>query len=256
MKLKEMLGWIETRGKIWLFRVLTWLLLTWSSVKELGIFGQPSSQQTLVILTLPTILLLMMEIFLTTIAKLQEEQSVGKQLTTWDNVISDVQDKARRSKRIDILTSSSESLYVALKDTLEACHDKEVRILLREWEDFTINRYYKLQNYESNWLALNNFNSNLKVSIRYCRNDTLRAIIFDDNEGFVGFYTWQKSIYRAQNVPVIHVKANESTFSKHLLQVYRNRFDHYWETSTRLPTLPEGGLSGVAPLSSNSDLPN
>lgn len=228
---KVVADWIENKGKVWLFRTLTLGVLGLGILMEIDPFKWFTETQTpVIILAMPAILFLLLEIIISTTSNLQESlrQSQASQVLTWSEATPLIRDRVKTANSIDIIASSSESIYLILRDALEKSNVKSVRVLLRQWKPQDVKQYYKLLYYDEQWRAIKTTNGQV-IDIRYCDNTSLRGVIFDKNEGYLGHYEWsnEERRFRGYDVPVVHV-SNKTDIGRHFLSFYNNRFDYYW----------------------------
>jgi hypothetical protein len=181
------------------------------------------------------LLWLMFEVQLSTAERELPRASLAPPLLDWHKALPEIVNAvSRANKTVYIVGSSSESIYVSLKDTLEKLSNVEVVVILRSCKSSDKPRITKQNQYLKYWQKLNNPQTGVKVILRFYPNNFFRAIIVDSSEGFLGFYEKKDDRLYGHSVPVMHVRKG-THLEDYLLGVYLNRVSQMREDGSDTP---------------------
>jgi hypothetical protein len=190
------------------------------------VFDKDLSASLIVIL-----LILMLEILLHTTEKIEAALQRGVWLPhDREEMRVCLVDRLPKTACLDIICSSSESFFYDIEAQRAKCRSLKVRLLLRRPLDDATHSV-KLQAYVEKWRTL--CDKTFTVDIRLHSNSDLRCFLFDDGFGLLGFYLWnaEKNRFEGHSVAVIPADTKTS-MGRHLLRVYRNRFQYLWDNAS------------------------
>jgi len=228
MDATRVVEWLSSSGKVWLLRIVALALSAFSLLSTFDVISKTYLKPEFIYPAIFLLLWLMFELFLSLLtADLKRDRSPVA-LLPWNEAIPEIVAAARRTKStLRILGSSTESLYIPLKETLEHLSNVKIELILRRSNSDDNTRLTKLSQYHSYWLGLSSQERSVKVEIKYSSNDTLRAVMVDSSEGFLGFYEKRDDKLWGHTVPLMHVRRG-TTIGDHMIHVYQNRFEQMW----------------------------
>jgi hypothetical protein len=151
----------------------------------------------------------------------------------WQEALPVILKSTREATRsIVIVASSTESLFLPLKESIETCRNVKITVLLRDCNKSDSMRLSKLNQYLAYWLKLKSQERNVDVEVKFYDNLFLRALIIDSSIGFLGFYEKVDDRYWGHSVPLMFVRKGSSALSDYLLKVYLNRFSQMWSEAS------------------------
>ena len=175
----------------------------------------------------------MFEILLSVLSNIPPTDRRDVILLPWSDAIPHVIATVSRTKHtLRILGSSTESIFIPLKECLERLSNVHIQLLLRSADPADTARTTKLYQYCQYWNELNSTERNVKVDVRFNSSDVLRAIMVDSSEALLGFYEWRGHKLWGHSVPLMHVRRG-TPLGDHLIQVYTNRFEQMWSQATQ-----------------------
>jgi hypothetical protein len=154
----------------------------------------------------------------------------------WTDALTDVVTQLKTATTsVLILGSSSESMFLHLREALRERSDLSIQVLLRSAEPNDSLRIAKQEQYKAYWLSLADAGRRRAVNVRFAPNQFLRAIIIDRRVGYLGFYVWEGGRLWGHNVPVIKYETRTS-LGEYYIGVYLNRFQQLWLDGLEKPT--------------------
>lgn len=220
---RTVIVWWSERGKILCFKLLILVLFLSTAAREYAPFQKYIPDERYLLLIVGPILLLMLEILIDRVGR-----DDINDLILPESALQDLRVKVMKGKTLDIAASSTESIYLALRDSLVTGAKIHCRIILRNPIRDDISQSDKLQRYARLWMDLMQDNSNLYVEIRFTSNNiSSRYLIYDRKEAYVGFYKWDGTRYWGHNVPMVHAKT-DSKLGNYLLDMAMNTFESTW----------------------------
>jgi hypothetical protein len=235
MNLRSFHDWMKDTGKRWLVRAIAFGLALFAALSSFDVVGKNFIKPEFVYPAIFLLLWLMFEILLSVLSSVPPSDRRDVTIIPWSEAIPPIIDTVRRTKHmLRILGSSSESMFIPLKECLEKLTDIEIQILLRRADPTDVARVTKLTQYCQYWNELNSTERHVKVEVRLNNNDVLRGIVVDHSEALLGFYEWRGRKLWGHSVPLMHVRRS-TPLGDHLIQVYTNRFEQMWSQSSPLP---------------------
>lgn len=232
MNLRSFAEWIGDTGKRWLFRTVAFVLALFTALSSLDIVSKTLIKPEFIYPAIFLLLWLMFEILLSVLSSVPPSDRRDVSLIAWSEAIPPLVDAVRRTKyTLRILGSSSESMFIPLKECLEKLTDVQIQLLLRRADPTDPARVTKLAQYCQYWSELNSTERHVKVEVRLNNNDVLRGILVDHSEALLGFYEWRGRKLWGHSVPLMHVRRG-TPLGDHLIQIYTNRFEQMWSQST------------------------
>jgi hypothetical protein len=235
MNLRSFTDWVGDTGKRWLFRAAAFALTLFAALSSLDIINKNVVKPEFIYPAIFLLLWLMFEILLSVLSSVPPSDRRDVAIIAWSEAIPPIINAVRRTKHtLRILGSSSESMFIPLKECLERLTDVDIQLLLRRAEPTDVARMTKLTQYCQYWNELNSAERHVKVEVRLNNNDVLRGIIVDHSEALLGFYEWRGRKLWGHSVPLMHVRRS-TPLGDHLIQIYTNRFEQMWSQSSPRP---------------------
>jgi hypothetical protein len=232
MNLRAFTDWMGDAGKRWLFRTIAFVLSLFAALSSLDIVSKNVVKPEFIYPAIFLLLWLMFEILLSALSNVSPSERRDVAIIAWSEAIPPIISAVRRTKHtLRILGSSSESMFIPLKECLEKLTDVDIQLLLRRADPADVPRVTKLAQYCQYWSELNSAERHVRVEVRLNNNDVLRGIIVDHSEGLLGFYEWRGRKLWGHTVPLMHVRRS-TPLGDHLIQVYTNRFEQMWSQSS------------------------
>lgn len=220
---KQILNWWTEKGKLLAFRLLVLILFLATAARQFEPFQRYIPEEKFLLLMVGPLLLLMLEIIMEA-----KPETTTEELVLSEVALSELRLKLPKSSSLDISASSTESIYLALRDSLTSAKKMRCRIIFRNPPRGDQTQYEKLKRYMGLWKDLEKENKNLKVETRFTSsNILLRLIIVDRTDVYFGFYKWDGKRYWGHNVPMIHTKPG-SNLGNYLLDIANNAFESLW----------------------------
>jgi len=141
------------------------------------------------------------------------------------------------SKNIDLYLYTTETFAITYREILKKHQGVSIRILTIH-PDYAEEKRTAVSNCIELWNEIYSLNRNCKISIKlYAHPPSLRGIIFDKNEGFLGIYKYDPNHHfrfvGVENNKLIHAK-RDTEFGRFILDLYENRFEYEWENSKKI----------------------
>lgn len=226
VKLKK---WWKLQGRIYLAQVLLIILFVNPIARQIPAIKEFSIEPEIHFVILSAVLLIFLQLMLAIDKPTKESLKVSRLNPNSDEFL----EKIKNAKQIDIAFSSTESIYIAVKETLSLKRTK-VRIILRNPEVNDAMQKNKVLNYAKNWIELGNSNGSV-YDVRYFDNTTLRMIILDRREVYFGFYLLQNEKLAGHQTEMMNANIG-SEYGRFLVEVANNRFEAMWGNATNTPT--------------------
>ena len=229
---EKLRGWVEVT-RIWIVRVLAVGISLFAVVAHTGLIGEEKIKPIYYVPAAFLLLLLIFEVQLSS----GEPKHAAPRLLSWHEALPAILEAVSHANtKIYIIGSSTESMYIPLKDALEHLKNIELVVVLRSCKSSDKPRMAKQNQYLNYWQKLDNPQTGVKVTLKFYPNSFLRAIIVDSSEGFLGFYEYDKKDARfyGHSVPVMHVRKG-GHFDDYLLKVYLNRAAQMSEDGSEKP---------------------
>src|ERR1035441_5609811 len=167
MNLRAFIDWMGDTGKRWLFRALVLVLALFAALSSLDIVGKNLIKPDFIYPAIFLLLWLMFEILLSALASVSPSDRREVAIIPWSEAVPPIINAVRRAKHtLRILGSSSESMFIPLKECIEKLTDVHIQLLLRRADPTDEARVTKLAQYCQYWNELNSSERHVKVEVR------------------------------------------------------------------------------------------
>jgi len=148
------------------------------------------------------------------------------------NEIELIRKLINEAKNVDLICSSSVTLYDAFRDVIRDSKPN-TRIFLRKWWLGTDYQRDKVNKHQKEWENLNRGVEKPFVFVKLHKNNTLRGFIIEQPKltyGIFGFYIWngkEQNLNELKGNPKAMYVTDENKFGRYLINTYKNRINKF-----------------------------